>query len=140
MEPGSVEGVIKGLDPQAGEQQMFCVAGLPQDQAEAAWVAQAQRPATEDDVQVVVLFGRMLRRHDAQASRHAQMHEQAAGCKAEQQVFGAALDGPQGLPCKAFAEIGGDRVAQAAVTDDDGADGCADKLGGDAPAGGFDFR
>lgn len=139
MQPGAVEDLAEGLDTQAGEQRMLGVAGLPQDQAEAARVTQAQRPYPEDDVQVVVLFGWMVRCHDAQASRHAQVHEQAAGREAEQQVFGAALHCQQCLAGEDVPEVGGDRVAQAAVADEDRADGGSGKFGGDAPAGGLDF-
>ena len=67
------------------------------------------------------------------------MDQQPAGGKAQQQVFGATLDAEQGLACQQLVEMVRNGVAQAWLADARAIAALALELGGDAPAGCFNF-
>src|SRR5258708_38812594 len=89
---------------------------------------------------MVVQWGRGVRAKDAQASRHPEMHDERALVEADQQIFGAPLDGAHALIGDGRLEIGVDRPAQAALPDHDHRDAPADEGGRDTAAGRFYFR
>jgi hypothetical protein len=66
---------------------------VPEQRAEAAWVAQAQNGMLEYQVHVIVLLRWRPRRHQAQTARHAEVDQQpaaaATACAVEQQILAA---------------------------------------------------
>ena len=92
------------------------------------------------DVPVVVQLGRNVRAKDAQASRHAEMHDERTVVESDQQVFGAPFDAAHDLIGDGRREIGVDGPAQAAVPDYDQRDALADQCGRDTAPGGLYFR
>lgn len=69
----------------------------------------------------------------------AQVADQRTGLGAQQQVLGAALDADDALSGQAHVQVFGNRPAQAPLAHDHALDALAFEVGGDAPAGGFDF-
>src|SRR5450631_2323583 len=89
---------------------------------------------------MVVQSGRNVHVEDAQASRHAEMHDERALVETDQNVFGAPLDPAHDLVSDGCFEIVVDGPAQAPVPDHDPRDASADKGGRDTAAGGLYFR
>lgn len=140
MQPGPVEGAGQRLDAERGDQRVRRGVVLdPQHGAEAARIAQPQRPPAEDDVEVIVPAGRFRRRHQAQAARHAQMHDQRSMVEAEQQVFAAAVDAAQAASGEQAAECAREGIAQAGMARHDGVDAAPGQVGQQAAAGDFDL-
>jgi hypothetical protein len=73
------------------------------------------------------------------AARHAEVHDGRAGIAADENVFGAALDGADGLAAKGALETRRDRPPQPPLADDDVEDAMPDQRGRDPAPGGLDF-
>ncbi len=115
----------------------------PQDGAEAPRVPQAQRDGPiapgKHQVQMIVLRRRPVGGNQAQTARHAEVDEQVARAKIEQQVFAAPMY-PFEPPIRQQApEFRGQRIAQGRNPRVDGGDAAARQRGGDAAAGDFDL-
>ena len=145
MQIAAVKFVRQRLRPQRGEQRVvFGGAGKPQHQAETARVAVAQHGAVaKGDVQMVVLLRLGVRRigqQDFQAARHAQMDQQHAGGKTDQQVFGAATAFEHRFAGQRGAECFRNRLAQLGLAHGNGGDGASFDMRRNAAQHGFDFR
>lgn len=120
---------------------VLCRACVPQDCAEAAGVAVAQQCAVgELYVGVVVFagFGGGVSVYPY-AAGHAQMDEQDAGIKTDEQVFGAAAALAHGFAGQNLRQFGWDGPAQFGLADADGGNGFAGDIRGDAVQDGFYF-
>ena len=113
----------------------------PQNRTKAARVVVAQQRAIgKRDVHMVVLArsGRVAL-PNPQAARHAQMNQQHARVKTNQQVFGAAAAFAHHQPAQGFGQRGRDLPAQFGLADGYGGDGLTEDMRGDAAQGGFYF-
>ncbi len=75
----------------------------------------------------------------AQAAGHAEVDEQDALGKMDEQVFGAPCAAQDGFAVEGAVQIGRDGVAQFCLADGGADDGFAGDVGRDAAQGGFDF-
>ncbi len=89
----SVECRTQWFRSQVFEQLMLQrVVSGPEYCAESARVPQAQAGAGEDQIEVVVFFRFTAAGYDAQAAGHAQVHDQGAVSKTQQQIFCSPFD------------------------------------------------
>ena len=121
-----------------------CASGFdsrPVQAAEAARIVEAQNlPGVDQNIPMIVRARRHIGAEQAQASRHAEMHDQGPAIERDQDVLGAPLDAAHGLMADRSLEIRGDRPAQAAVAHDQLDDAPSSQSGRDAAPGGFYFR
>lgn len=120
---------------------MFRRTCQPQNRTKAARIVVAQQRAIDKrDVHMVVLArsGRVAL-PNPQAARHAQMYQQHACVKTNQQIFGAAAAFAHHQPAQGFGQRGRDLPAQFGLTDGYGGNGLAEDMRGDAAQGGFYF-
>ena len=109
--------------------------------AETARIAIAKhRSVVERDVDVIVQRARRGTAPDAQRARHAEMHEQRAVARVEQQVLAPALDAVDHRAFESLREIGGNRPAQPRVVHVDSHDAPSDHVRRYTAPGRFDFR
>ena len=96
---------------------------MPEHGAEAARVMQAQhlglRAVVHDQVEVVVLFRFDPGRQHAQVAGHAEVNNQLAGIKADQQVFAAPAHLRDALADQGCGQVGGEGPAQAFAPEHD---------------------
>ena len=121
---------------------MFRHARQPQNRTKAARIVVAQQRAVgKRDVHMVVLArsGRVAL-PNPQAARHAQMYQQHACVKTNQQIFGAAAAFAHHQPAQDFRQRGRDLPAQLGLADGYGTDGLVDDVRRDAAQSGFHFR
>ena len=119
-------------------------AGMPEHEAETAWVAQAQRQSRKEQVNVVVGFGRGAAGNEAQAARHAEVDQQVTGVPfaaraAQQQVLAAPMDRFDAQAGKRAFQAVRYGLAEGAVADDGAGNGLPLDFGSDAEAADFDF-
>ena len=120
---------------------MFRRARQPQNRTKAARIVVAQQRAVgKRDVHMVVLarFGRVAL-PNPQAARHAQVNQQHACVKTNQQVFGAVAAFAHHQPAQGFGQRTRDLPTQFGLADGYGTDGLVDDVRGDAAQGGFYF-
>ena len=114
------------------------VPGRPQDGAEPARVVQTQSGVIrEPELDVIVLAARGIRVDDAQAARHAEVHDQRAVLKPDQDVLGASFYMLDPLSLQVLERRYG--PAQAVLVDDRLGDASPDDMRLYAAAGGFDL-
>ncbi len=134
------ESVGQRFRAEVAQQLVFQWRQAPEHGAEAPRIGVAQGHARGQlDVDVLVATGRGAALHQPQAAGHAQVADQRTGLGAQQQVLGAALDADDALSGQAHVQVFGNRPAQAPLAHDHALDALAFEVGGDAPAGGFDF-
>lgn len=120
---------------------MFRRASQPQNRTKATRVVVAQQRAIgKHDVHMVVLArcGRVAL-PNPQAAGHAQMNQQHARIKTNQQIFGAAAAFAHDKMAQGFRQRGRDLPAQLGLADGYGGDGLVEDMRGDAAQGGFYF-
>src|SRR6266851_9194803 len=128
------------LDAEPGEQGMSeRVAVVPQHQAEAARIAQAQRDAAENEVHMIVLERKGPRVDQPQAPRHAQVHDERAGVALEQQILSAPLQALHPPSDEDARELARHALAQIGIAHYDARDRLAEHERLDAAAGDLDF-
>ncbi len=101
--------------------------------AEPARIVEAQQAAAREahvDVVVQAVGGRLAQ--VAQAARHAEMHEQRAGLRAEQEILAAPLERVDSLAGQLRRERLRNRPAQPRLAHLDRGDRAADDVGGQA--------
>src|SRR5467141_2202674 len=116
------------------------VAGFPQHHAEAARIAQAQRGGAENQVHVIVIARKGSRVDRAQASRHAQVHDERTGVALEQQILSAPLQALHPLADEYARKLARNALAQIGIAHHDARDRFAEHERLDAAAGDLDFR
>ena len=100
MQAPRIEGARQGFDAQVPQQRVqFGRRFGPEHGAEAPRVAQSQQTSAprvavrgEREIDVIVLARRRARIDQAQASGHAEMHDQMSRAAIDEQVLAAALD------------------------------------------------
>src|SRR6267154_2777205 len=132
--------ISSSLMPTPRQRMAGDVAVLPQHHAEAARIAQAQRGGAENEVHVIVIAGERFRVDRAQASRHAQVHDERAGVALEQQILSAPLQAPHPLADEDARELARHALAQIGIAHYDARDRFAEHERLDAAAGDLDFR
>jgi len=140
MEEFRGELLAERLDTEAREQRMAKgISAVPQHHPETARIAQAQGGAAENEVQMIVRSRGSLRLDDAQAPRHAQVHDERASFAFEQQIFSTPHD-PSYEPADDEAgDIPLHAPAQVGVAHGDAGDGLAQNERFDAAAGDLNF-
>src|SRR6266851_4581634 len=134
------ETLVERLDAEPREQGMAeRVAVVPQHYAEAAWIAQTQRDTAENQVHMIVLAGKGLRFGQAQAPRHAQVHDERAGVAFEQQVFPTPHQAFHPLADESAGEFAGNALTQIGIAHGDARNRLAEHERLDAAAGDLDF-
>src|SRR6267154_6137823 len=132
--------ISSSLMPTPRQRMAGDVAVLPQHHAEAARIAQAQRGGAENEVHVIVIAGKRFRVDRAQASRHAQVHDERAGVALEQQILSAPLQPLHPLADEDAREPARNALAQIGIAHHDARDRFAEHERLDAAAGDLDFR
>src|SRR6266851_10266990 len=128
------------LDAEPGEQGMSeRVAVVPQHQAEAARIAQAQRDAAENEVHVIVLAWEGSRVDQPQAPRHAQVHHERAGVAFEQQILSTPHQAFHLLADEDASEVARNALTQIGIAYGDARNRLTEHERLDAPAGDLDF-
>ena len=120
---------------------MFRHARQPQNRTKAARIVVTQQRAVgKRNVHMVVLARcGCVALPNPQAARHAQMNQQHACVKTNQQVFGTAAAFAHHQSAQGFGQRGRDLPAQLGLADGYGGDGLVEDMRGDAAQGGFYF-
>ena len=140
VQPIGAERLVERLRPQSCQQGMLpSLARLPNHQAETARITQTQGLRTKDQIDMVVRPGRLAGINDAQAARHAKMHDQRTVAKIEQQVLRPSRHPKQRVPLDLVRQIGRHRQAQAGVAHHQGVEHAAFDMRPHTAAGGLDF-
>jgi hypothetical protein len=127
MQPVPVEALGQRLDAQIGQRRVTFDADafVPEQRPEATRVAKTQNGVVEQQVNMIVLLCRRIRRHQPQTAGHAEMEEQPAAAAGaltvQQKIFAAAQDRVHAQARKPRIEAGRNLVAQPRRTHD-GAD------------------
>src|SRR5437879_3249878 len=141
MEKLGGEALAERLDAELREQRVAGdVPGAPQHHAEAARIAEAQRRAAENEIQMIVLARGRPRVDHAQAPRHAQMQDERAAVALEQQILATPHQPFYDPPDDEACEVPRHAPAQIGVAHGDAGDGLAEHERLDAAAGDLDFR
>ncbi len=134
------EMLAERLDAEPLEQGMAGrVAVVPQDHAEAARVAQAQRDAAENEIHMIVLAGERSRVDHTQAPRHAQVHDERAGVALEQQILSTPHQTFHPLTDQDAGEFARYALTQIGIAHSDARNRLAEHERLDAAAGDLDF-
>ena len=113
----------------------------PQHRAETPRVAIAQHGAVvERDVDVVVKGARWRLTPDPKRSRHAEVDEQCAVARVEQQILAATVDAVDQGALEALCEFAGNWPAQSPVVHVDPHDAPTDDMGRDTAPRRLYFR
>jgi len=149
FKPQRIKGRVKRLDAELGEQGMLAnIAREPQHRTKATRIAQAQGGVFKHQIDVIMFLRRRARRvrcvrffigQQAQAAGHAQVNEQMADTKIQQQVFCAAGDVDERLADKLSTRGVWQGVTQRGRIKVGAGKTAANKGWCDAAAGNFDF-
>jgi hypothetical protein len=117
------------------------IAQGPVQAPEPPGVVKSQHPLrVEHHVPVIMRPRRDVRRHETQASRHAEMHDRGTRVETDQDVFGSPLDAADCLVADRRFENLVDRPAEAAIANYCLDHAAPEERGSDPSAGGFYFR